>query len=664
MPAEKGRTRHRADDSGLVLAGASVPLTFQRTLMPRPTTDQAIVTGLTLSTNYALATLTQDAIRAAATVVARTLHHEHSESLVRWFDVAAIGAGVALQRGFAHRRDEPLARAAARTAGFFLATTGAAAAGMDTLNDVLGRRRTLPVVIGATGVLAGTAELLRRRRATLDRDLPPETQQVQTARAIAFGVGVAGGTRALTLLERRAADVIARRLARLLPGEPAVWRPVGHLVMLGALGAAGRAAAQRAFSGIESKEGAVETAFDIAPPSSLLSGSRESHVAFPTLGLQGRRYVWMTTPVDIIEQVAGEPATARPIRVYVGLASADTEEARVELALQELDRTGAFDRSWLMVVSPTGTGYVNYAAVSALELLSRGDCATVAMQYAARPSVLSLARVDEGRRHMRLLLDGIKARLASRTADSRPKVLLFGESLGAWTSQDPFLEQGAQGLVDAGVDRAIWIGTPYFSKWKDRVLHSSAPDAAREQVVVCDSIDDWHALDAETRDRARYVMITHHDDGVALFSPTLAIQAPEWLGDPATRPSKVPRGMRWMPTTTFFQVLIDMKNSANVVPGVFDAKGHDYRADLLPFFHDTLGFHESPERLETMRAWLENREKLRTSWIADHKTAERSLAVAVLERVMEEARANGRDVDAELLRIIREVAESPTAAAG
>ena len=84
-------------------------------------------------------------------------------------------------------------------------------------------------------------------------------------------------------------------------------------------------------------------------------------------------------------------------------------------------------------------------------------------------------------------------------------------------------------------------------------------------------------------------MITHHDDGVALFGPELAIQAPEWLGPPETRPAPVPKGMRWMPTTTFFQVLVDMKNSANVVPGVFAAKGHDYRADLLPFFHAVLG---------------------------------------------------------------------------
>ena len=89
----------------------------------------------------------------------------------------------------------------------------------------------------------------------------------------------------------------------------------------------------------------------------------------------------------MIEKVMGEDARD-PIRVYVGLASADAEDARVDLAMQELERTGAFDRAWLLIDAPTGTGYVNYAAVSTIEMLARGDCATVAMQYAARVVIL------------------------------------------------------------------------------------------------------------------------------------------------------------------------------------------------------------------------------------------------------------------------------------
>ena len=159
------------------------------------------------------------------------------------------------------------------------------------------------------------------------------------------------------------------------------------------------------------------------------------------------------------------------IRVYVGLESAPTEEERVALAMRELERTNAFDREWLLIDLPTGTGYVNYAAVSVLEMLARGNCATVAMQYAARPSPLSLDRVGEGHKQARLLIDAIsRAARATCRPSARPKVVLFGESLGAWTSQDAFLDQGTQGLIDAGIDYAIWIGTPHFSQWKEQVL--------------------------------------------------------------------------------------------------------------------------------------------------------------------------------------------------
>ena len=295
-----------------------------------------------------------------------------------------------------------------------------------------------------------------------------------------------------------------------------------------------------------------------------------------------------------------------------------------------------------MVASPTGTGYVNYAAVAALEMLSRGDCATVAMQYSARPSVLSLDNVNEGRAQARKLLDALHERVEALPTAERPKVVLFGESLGAWTSQDPFVDQGTQGLVDTGIDHAIWIGTPHFSKWKEQVLYDDRSDVDPSLVRVCSSIDDWNALDAAERARTRYVMITHHDDGVALFGPELAIQAPEWLGPVDERPSHVPKGMRWMPSVAFFQVLVDMKNSATVVPGQFAAKGHDYRADLLPFFHAKLGFETSDAQLERIEGYLEFEELRRSRWIAAHGTTGKGLAAAVLERLLEEQRGAGQ----------------------
>jgi uncharacterized membrane protein len=396
---------------------------------------------------------------------------------------------------------------------------------------------------------------------------------------------------------------------------------------------AGRAGAQAVFRRIEGSQFAVEPAIDIPPLFTEVSGGPGSLVDFETLAKMGRRFVWTVRNPDIIERVTGEKPTAFPVRVYVGLKSAPTDQERVDLAVAELERTGAFDRSWLMITTPTGTGYGNYAAAGALELLSLGDCANVVMQYGARPSPISLDRVAEGRAQVRLLVDAIRAKLDERPADARPKVIMFGESLGAWSSQDAFIDQGTQGLTDAGIDYAVWIGTPMESKWKEQVLRDVRPDVDRSLVGVFNDIGEWEATSPEDREPIRYVMITHYNDGVAKFGTALAVQAPDWLGDPDTRPPTVPKSQRWIPVTTFVQALIDTKNAARVVPGVFNADGHDYRGDLVPFLNAVLGFGASDERMESIVAALETEEARRTRWIKERGKVGESMAAVILDKV-------------------------------
>src|SRR4029453_18978845 len=100
--------------------------------------------------------------------------------------------------------------------------------------------------------------------------------------------------------------------------------------------------------------------FDLPPLNANLSGSLDSEVEFASLSKQGRRFVWNAQAAEMIAEVMGEDAID-VVRVYVGLKSAETEEDRVALAMRELERTGAFEREWLMIDLPTGTGYVNYA---------------------------------------------------------------------------------------------------------------------------------------------------------------------------------------------------------------------------------------------------------------------------------------------------------------
>lgn len=665
---------HRADQTGLLVAGTNVPMTFQRTLMPRPTMDQAIVTGLSLATNHAVVSLVQESIQSVALLALRR-RGGTSDDEVAWSratiaaDLVAVGAGIALQRLFRQQAREPLPRAAVRTGGFFLSVTGTAAALVGGLQELRAhrsqpRRRWIPAVVPAASALAVVGEVWRRRREQLDTDLPANTATINPLEALGVGAVVSLALSAIGVAERSAADGIARAAARVLPLEEEVLRPIGHAVALAGVVAATRALIEQAFGRIESKETSVEAAFDIPPPNPLVSGSFKSKVPYDTLSRQGGRFVWMVTPTEKISELMGEGGATPPIRVYVGLASAESEEARVALVLDELDRTQAFERAWILVDSPTGTGYVNYAAINALEILARGNCASVSMQYAARPSVLSLDRVKEGRRQARLLLDALNRRLQLLPENRRPTLVLFGESLGAWSSQDPFVDQGTAGLAEFGVDHAIWIGTPHFSKWKEQVLHDDRPDVDPSVVAVFNHIDEWHALGPERCAGIRYVMITHHNDGVAVFGPELAIQSPPWLGKPETRPSGVPKGMRWVPTATFFQVLVDMKNSATVVPGQFAATGHDYRADLLPFFNAALSLDATDDQLQRIAAWLEENELRRTTWIKRHGTAGKSLAVAVVEQAMAELREEGVDVNARLVRLIAAAADNELGASG
>ena len=477
--------------------------------MPRSTSDQALITGLSFAANHTLASLLQESLQSAALLLLGAAGRDAVDER-RWsratlaVDAAAIAAGLGVQRALERHGNERLPRAGARAGGFVVAATGVGGMLIGGLQELLDHRsrerRASPfVVVPAAAGLAVGGELFRRWRARADEPTSAEGE-VSVGKALAMSLAVIGATSAMSAGERRLADRIARAASRVLPGNESLWRPLGHVVSLAAIAGVTRYAMQRGFGMIEDREESVEPSFDLPPPSSTLSGSIDSEVPYDTMAKQGRRFVWNAQPAEMITQVMGEDAMD-VIRVYVGLESAETDVERVELAMRELERTHAFDREWLLIDLPTGTGYVNYAAVSVLEMLSRGNCATVAMQYAARPSPLSLDRVGEGHRQARLLVDAISERLRGMPDASRPKVVLFGESLGAWTSQDAFLDQGTHGLIDAGIDYAIWIGTPHFSQWKEQVLRDERVDVASELVGVYNDIGEWEATPAEQREQ-------------------------------------------------------------------------------------------------------------------------------------------------------------------
>src|SRR5215207_10116350 len=132
---------------------------------------------------------------------------------------------------------------------------------------------------------------------------------------------------------------------------------------------------------------------------------------------------------QVLAELNGEPGQA-PVRAYVGLASADAGGDRAALAVRELERAGGFDRAVLVVVTTTGTGWVDPAASDSLEYELNGDTAMVAMQYSYLPSWLSFL-VDQvkARDAGRALFDAVYGAWSQLPEPSRPKLLVFGESL-------------------------------------------------------------------------------------------------------------------------------------------------------------------------------------------------------------------------------------------
>jgi uncharacterized membrane protein len=119
------------------------------------------------------------------------------------------------------------------------------------------------------------------------------------------------------------------------------------------------------------------------------TGGTASLVNWTELGRAGREFVASGPTAAEIGAFTGR-AARDPIRVYVGLRGADTARERAKLALAELKRQGGFDRSILVVITPTGTGWVDPSAMAPVEYLCDGDIASVAMQYSYLNSPLSL----------------------------------------------------------------------------------------------------------------------------------------------------------------------------------------------------------------------------------------------------------------------------------
>jgi uncharacterized membrane protein len=564
-------------------------------LMPRTSKLQGVSMGLSVlgarATTGVVERLTSTVVPAEAPLGRRLAAR------------AAVG-GVGLALAALPERDgERLWMASLRSTGLLLRAGAAGGAVHDLGRGVQERypahRAVRPVAVSAAlvgGLAWWGGRRLAARSAAIEHWPLPQRSTLQGALASSFVVTAVG-----TGLTR--GYVWSRGALESYFGPEPSKRVVARLVNAGVWAGAATAAYNAGVAYVGRANEKVDPGYATPPASPLVSGSEQSLLPFADLGQQGRRYVTDVVTPELIQKVMGEEAVAHPIRTYVGFDSEPLyPTGRAELALAELARTGAFDRSHLLLVSPTGTGWVDHTMIEAAEFLTRGDIATCCVQYGRYPSFLSVQKVALGQSQFRLLLWGVKQRLEERPPDRRPRVLVFGESLGAWTSSDVVMFQGIEGFDHYGIDRALWVGLPWLAKWSRSGMSRGSTTLVPEGTIgVFDRHEQLAELTEEQRARLRAVILSHDNDPIAVMGPDLLVQRPPWLAD-GQRGRGVPEQMRWTPLVTFIQTAMDAANAMVSVPGEFGSFGHDYRADMVRFVRDAYAL---PSASDTQVASIE-----------------------------------------------------------
>ena len=338
----------------------------------------------------------------------------------------------------------------------------------------------------------------------------------------------------------------------------------------------------------------AQTAAGRTPPTSpLRSGSPASLQTWDGLGREGKDVVTDGPSAAMISDVMGKPAK-EPIRVYAGLNAQRDYTAEARGVLAELIRTGAFHRKVLVIQNGTGSGWVEEWSVSAVEYLTRGDCATATMQYSYLGSVGAfLLDRESPKQGARALFTIIYNYWKTLDPQTRPKLYTSGVSLGSFGGQAAFAS--INDMVSK-VDGAVWVGTPGFTPiWKDLEKHRR--EGSPEIVPVIDNgrvvrfignpreitHDHWGAPYPLWRSHTRIAYVQHPSDPVTWWSPEMIWAEPDWMRERAG--NDVNPHILWTPWSSFWQVTADM-TLATTPPG---GHGHNYHSEFIPIWAAVLG---------------------------------------------------------------------------
>ena len=334
----------------------------------------------------------------------------------------------------------------------------------------------------------------------------------------------------------------------------------------------------------------------VQPQAPERSGSPQSRSSWRTVGGQGRVFLGRGPSRADIEAVTGCSAM-EPIRVYAGMPEeGQSLQSAADLVVEELHRTGAFDRAVILIATSTGSGWVDEWQVQPLEYLTRGNCATASMQYSFVPSSINfLTDLDVSEEAAVILFETIRRAVDEIPEDRRPALFVCGESLGAYASQHVF-----SGIVDvlSRTDGALWVGTPAFTPMHAEltaIRHRGSPEVAPvvangrhvRFVNVPENLwSDVYGRELGDWNYPRVVYAQHPSDPVVWWNSELVWHKPDWISEKVD--GDVSPHMQYTRGATYIQVLVDMP-VAGTAPG---GHGHTYHEELIPLWEAILGLRE------------------------------------------------------------------------
>lgn len=323
------------------------------------------------------------------------------------------------------------------------------------------------------------------------------------------------------------------------------------------------------------------------PSTALRSGGPGSSVRWDSLGRKGRTFAGGGPSAAEIARFTGRRAP-EPVRSYAGLRTAGDTESRAARAVADLRRAGGFRRHSLLVMTTTGSGWVDPAAVDSFEYLTGGDCATVALQYSFLPSWMSyLVDRSKAREAGRELFDAVYGVWLKLPPDARPRLYVAGESLGSFGGEAAFSGEYDLRNRTAGT---LFAGPPDFNTLFRQFSDDREPGSPQIRPVYKDGRTVRFATDAgadippsdKPWEGTRVLYLLHASDPIVWWSPRLMYDEPDWIGE---APGKDVLGtVFWVPFVTFWQVTADLPFAT----GVPDGHGHTYRAEYVDGWHALL----------------------------------------------------------------------------